>query len=222
VRPSGRIYTSIEREDNMKFGYFNPLIIAVEDLSAEEHTHLKQMVDTAHTHKEHNDEGNPAISIRGGQQVQLLPNQFGLNVDFLKKFIENKCREYLDNVIRTTGVNDLVGYEPHLISAWTIKQSEGDYQALHNHEAHLSGNIYIDVPYFSTDSKSSDGNIEFRFPVIRNPANLIFTDQWRFKPQPMKMIVFPSYVAHTVYPWKGEGHRTILAWDVRLLSKMEK
>jgi len=196
--------------------------MAVEDVDAGVFTQLKQIVDDAHTHSQHNDEGNPNISVRGGQQIQLIPNEFNLDTEVLKTFIETKCREYLDNIIKVTGVNDLNGYEPYLVSAWTIKQSSGDYQALHNHEAHISGNIYIEFPDLLPDSKKSDGCIEFRLPIIRNPAHFNFTDQWRFTPSPMKMIIFPSYVAHTVYPWKGEGNRTILAWDVKLMSKTAK
>lgn len=206
----------------MKFAYFNPTVMAVDDIPSDVHIELKSIVDHAHTKTEHNDEGNPNISIRGGQQVQLVPNEFGLNTDFLKTFIEGRCKEYIDNVVRTQGISDLAGFEPTLISAWTIKQTEGDYQALHSHEAHISGNIYIDVPDLDNDSKPSDAQIEFRFPVVRNPAHLIFTDQWRFQPQPLKMIIFPSHIPHAVYPWKGDGERTILAWDVRLMSKMEK
>ena len=206
----------------MKFAYFNPLVMAVEDVDADVHIKLKNLVDVAHEQKEHNDAGNPNISVRGGQQIQLVPNEFNLDTNVLKSFIENKCREYIDNIVKVTGVNDLSGFDPYLISAWTIKQKSGDYQALHNHEAHISGNIYIDVPELDDNSLSSDACIEFRFPVIRNPAHFNFTDQWRFTPQPLKMIIFPSYLAHTVYPWKGEGHRTILAWDVKLMSKMAK
>jgi hypothetical protein len=180
------------------------------------------MVEEAHKHIQFNDEGNPAISIRGGQQIQLVPNQFGLDTQTLKDFIEDRCKAYIDNLSKVSGVNDLNGFEPQLISAWTIKQKEGDYQALHNHEAHLSGNIYIDVPDMDSGSKPSDANIEFRFPIIRNPAHFMFTDQWRFKPEVMKMVMFPSHIPHTVYPWKGTGERTILAWDVRLLSKKAK
>jgi len=204
----------------MKFAYFNPLVMAVEDVDAGIFTQLKSIVNDAHQHKEHNDEGNPNISVRGGQQIQLVPNEINLKTDVIKNYIESRCREYIDNVVKVTGVSDLNGYDPLLVSAWTIKQSSNDYQALHNHEAHISGNIYIDFPELEEDSKSSDGCIEFRFPVIRNPAHFNFTDQWRFTPSPMKMIIFPSYVAHTVYPWKGEGNRTILAWDVKLMSKM--
>ena len=203
----------------MKFAYFNPTVMAVDDVTAEQYSKLREIVNTAHEHSEHNDEGNPDISIRGGQQVQVIPNEFKLDTSFLSQYIEERCQAYIDNIIKTSGVGDLYGYKPVLVSAWTIKQTSGDYQSLHNHEAHISGNIYMDVPLLDESSKSSDANIEFRLPVIRNPAHFVFTDQWRFKPEPMKMILFPSYIPHTVYPWKGQGSRTILAWDVKLIAK---
>lgn len=206
----------------MKFAYFNPTVMAVDDVPSDVFTELQMNARLAHEHEEHDDAGNPNISIRGGQQVQLVPNEFGLDTSVLKTFIEARCREYIGNILKVSGKDELEGYDPVLVSAWTIKQNSGDYQALHNHEAHISGNIYIDVPDLDPDSKPSDANIEFRLPVIRNPAHLIFTDQWRFKPEPMKMIVFPSYVSHTVYPWKGYGTRTILAWDVRLMPKEQQ
>ena len=203
----------------MKFAYFNPTVMAVDDVTAEQYSKLREIVNTAHEHSEHNDEGNPDISIRGGQQVQVVPNEFKLDTSFLSQYIEERCQAYIDNVIKTSGVGDLYGYKPVLVSAWTIKQTSGDYQSLHTHEAHISGNIYMDVPLLDEGSKSSDANIEFRLPVIRNPAHFVFTDQWRFKPEPLKMILFPSYIPHTVYPWKGQGSRTILAWDVKLIAK---
>ena len=193
--------------------------MAVDDVTAEQYSKLREIVNTAHEHSEHNDEGNPDISIRGGQQVQVIPNEFKLDTSFLSQYIEERCQAYIDNIIKTSGVGDLYGYKPVLVSAWTIKQTSGDYQSLHNHEAHISGNIYMDVPLLDEGSKSSDANIEFRLPVIRNPAHFVFTDQWRFKPEPLKMILFPSYIPHTVYPWKGQGSRTILAWDVKLIAK---
>ena len=203
----------------MKFAYFNPTVMAVDDVTAEQYSKLREIVNTAHEHSEHNDEGNPDISIRGGQQVQVIPNEFKLDTSFLSQYIEERCQAYIDNIIKTSGVGDLYGYKPVLVSAWNIKQTSGDYQSLHNHEAHISGNIYMDVPLLDESSKSSDANIEFRLPVIRNPAHFVFTDQWRFKPEPLKMILFPSYIPHTVYPWKGQGSRTILAWDVKLIAK---
>jgi len=203
----------------MKFAYFNPTVMAVDDVPAEIFSRMQEITNSAHQNKDLNDAGNQNISIRGGQQIQLVPNEMGYHTEWLEKFIELKVQEYIDNIMTTNGRGDLDAYKPKCISAWTIKQTSGDYQALHNHEAHISGNIYIDVPDLAEDSQSSDSNIEFRLPVIRNPAHLIFVDQWRFQPQPMSMIVFPSYVPHTVYPWRGTGYRTILAFDCQLIAK---
>jgi hypothetical protein len=203
----------------MKFAYFNPTVLAVDDVPADVFVQLQDMVAVAHEKRELDDSKTQNISIRGGQQIHLLPNEFNLDTSILKTYVENMCKEYIDNVLKANGRNDLDPYDPVLISAWTIRQTSGDYQALHNHEAHISGNIYIDVPDLDSMSKVSDSDLEFRFPVIRNPAQFIFVDQWRFKPQPMKMVVFPSYIPHTVYPWNGNGFRTILAWDAKLVPK---
>ena len=202
----------------MKFAYFNPTVIAIADVPAELYVDLKTIVDSAHEQNKLNDEGNPNISIRGGQQIQLVPNQFNLNTDVLKNYVEQASRNYFENVLQVNGQTELTGYQTQIVSAWTIKQSSGDYQALHSHEAHISGNIYIDVPDLDMDSKVSDACLEFKIPVIKNPATFQFVDSWRFKPQIMKMVIFPSHIPHTVYPWRGEGNRTILAWDVKLVK----
>jgi hypothetical protein len=202
----------------MKFAYFNPTVFAIEDVPPDIFVQLENIVNQAHEQSKFNDEGNPEISIRGGQQIQLLPNQFGLNVDVLYSYIEKTSNDYFDSILQVNGQNELSGYKSQLVSAWTIKQSEGDYQALHSHETHISGNIYIDVPDLNNDSKVSDGCLEFKIPVIKNPGTFHFVDTWRFKPQVMKMVIFPSYLSHTVYPWKGQGNRTILAWDVKLVK----
>jgi len=206
----------------MKFAYFNPTVVAVDEVPTDVFRNIKEKTEEAHSHIEFNDEGNPGISIRGGQQIQIAPNEFGLDYSSIKEYIENACSEYILNITKTSGRTELDNFKPTLVSAWTIKQGPGDYQSLHNHEAHISGNIYIDVPDFSDDAKPSDGNVEFRLPVIRNPAHLIFTDQWRYQPEPASMIIFPSYLPHTVYPWKGTGERTVLAWDVQLLAKSQQ
>jgi len=203
----------------MKYAYFNPTTMAIDDVPADVFTQFQSIVSEAHRHKELNDGGNPAISVRGGQQVHLVPNEFNLDTSVIKAYVELRCQEYIDNIMKQSNRRDLEQLKPVLVSAWTIKQDSGQYQALHTHESHISGNIYIDVPELAEGSNGSDANIEFRLPVIRNPANFIFVDQFRFAPQVMKMIIFPSYIPHTVYPWNGQGNRTILAWDVKLVAK---
>lgn len=203
----------------MKFAYFNPTVFAIDDVPADIFGYLKNITEQAHTRPEFDDSGNSKISVRGGQQIQLLPNRFNLDTTLLKEFVEDRAKMYLQNLMSVNGNVEDYPYEPCLVSAWTIKQGPGNYQALHSHEAHISGNIYIETPVLDPESDDSDSQIEFRIPVVRNPATFHFVDQWRFSPEPYKMLIFPSHIPHTVYPWQGQGNRTILAWDVKLVKK---
>lgn len=203
----------------MKYAFFNPTAIAVDEVPDNLFTKFKTIVDTAHKMKQLNDAGDQTISIRGGQQIQLLPNEFGLDTNDLSHYVESKCQEYVDAVMKQSGRNDLEGLVPKMISAWTIKQRPGDYQAMHDHEAHISGSIFIEVPELEPGSNISDANLELRLPIVRNPARFIFVDQCRIVPTLKSMTIFPSYLPHTVYPWKGTGHRTVIAWDVVLVPE---
>ena len=203
----------------MKFAYLNPIIVAMDDIPDGTFQGLKVLVDQAHQYKEYNDQGNPDISIRGGQQIQLLPNQFNLNIDILKVYIEQQCQEYLERVMQVNNRNELIQVKPMLISAWTLKQGPGDYQVLHSHEAHISGNIYIEVPDLASGSAATDGCLEFKIPAVKTPGRFILTDTWRVTPEEKKMVIFPSYLPHTVYPWRGVGNRISLAWDAKLVDK---
>jgi hypothetical protein len=46
-------------------------------------------------------------------------------------------------------------------------------------------------------------------------------DTWKYNGQPGTVIVFPSSLPHTVYPWNGIGNRTVMAFDARLVPKDE-
>ncbi len=203
----------------MKFAYFNPTIVAIDDVPDDVFQWCVNTIDQAHQRTDLNDAGNPNLSIRGGQQVQLLPNEMELDVEPFAKYIETVCEQYIDSVRASAGITDELPVRPVLVSAWTLKQQSGDYQALHSHEAHISGNIYIQVPELDEDSSNTDSCIEFRLPTVRNPARFTFTDTWRFKPERAKIILFPSYLPHVVYPWRGKGHRISLAWDAKLVDR---
>lgn len=203
----------------MKFAYINPIVVAVDEVPNGTFETIKVLVDKAHKHTEHNDAGNLEISIRGGQQIQLLPNKFNLDINVLKNYIEQQCAEYLERVMQINNKSEVAKVKPLLVSVWTLRQGPGNYQVLHSHEAHISGNLYVQVPDISMDSADSDGCLEFRIPAIKTPGRFILTDSWRVTPELGKMVMFPSYLPHTVYPWQGTGYRTSLAWDVKLVDK---
>jgi hypothetical protein len=78
----------------LKLAYFSPTIIAVDDVPAIEFSQIFNLADALHHRTDLNDGGNPFISIRGGQQVQVYPNKAGIDVSWLITYLEALSRIY--------------------------------------------------------------------------------------------------------------------------------
>ena len=206
----------------MKVAYFQPTVIAVDNVPPVEFSKIFNLVENLHSHPELNDAGNALISIRGGQQIQVYPNKLGLDVDWLVKWLETACQGYMELITQQSGTEDLKYCKPVIASIWTIRQAEGDYQEMHTHPVgNISGNIYVSAPDLNDGSLPSDGQVLFRLPHTRDVTKFMMTDTWKYSPQSGTIIVFPSHLPHTVYPWKGKGYRTVLAFDARLMPRDE-
>lgn len=206
----------------LKVAYFQPMVLAIDDVPPVEFSQMFNLVESFHRHTELDDSKNTANSIRGGQQVQVYPNQLNIDVSWLAVWIEKACQGYLDLITSQSGAEELKLCRPVVNSIWTIRQHEGDYQEMHSHPAgHISGNIYITVPELEEGSNPSDCQILFRLPHTKDITRFVMNDTWKYSPQAGTMVMFPSHIPHTVYPWKGAGHRTSLAFDVLLRAKDE-
>jgi hypothetical protein len=206
----------------LKVAYFQPTVMAIDQVPPVEFSKIFSLTEQLHNHPELNDSGNPFISIRGGQQIQVYPNQLNLDVTWLVKWLETICQGYMEIITAQSGTDDLKLCKPVITSIWTIRQEQGQYQELHSHPGgNISGNIYITAPDFADDSAESDGVVAFKMLQTRDVSKFIMNDTWKYKPVPGSFIVFPSHIAHTVYPWRGKGTRTVMAFDARIVPKDE-
>jgi hypothetical protein len=206
----------------LKVAYFQPTILAIDNVPPVEFSKIYSLVENLHSRPDLNDSNNPLISIRGGQQIQAYPNQLNIDVTWLVTWLESICQGYMELVSQQSGTEDLKYCKPIVTSIWTIRQYEGDYQEMHSHPGgNLSGNIYISAPELKDKSAPSDSQILFRLPFTRDVSKFIMNDTWKYTPTPGTVIVFPSHLPHTVYPWQGTGHRTVMAFDARLVPKDE-
>jgi uncharacterized protein (TIGR02466 family) len=205
----------------LKVAYFQPVILAIDDVPPVEFSKIYSVTELLHSHPELNDSGNPAISIRGGQQIQVYPNKIELDVAWLVSFLENICQGYIELIKSQSGAEELDYVKPMVTSIWTIRQFPGEYQELHTHPGgNISGNIYVSAPELDEiNSTPSDSKLLFRMPQTKDIGKFIMNDTWKYNPTPGTVVLFPSYLPHTVYPWKGTGHRTVLAFDARLVPK---
>lgn len=206
----------------LKVAYFQPVILAIDTVAPLEFSKIYSLAENLHSHPELNDSGNPLISIRGGQQIQVYPNQINLDVSWLAKFLETLCQGYMDLVTVQSGTDELKMCKPVVTSIWTIRQTDGQYQELHTHPGgNLSGNIYITAPDLKPDSEPCDSQIAFRLPQTKDISRFVMNDTWKYNPTPGTVILFPSHLPHLVYPWHGSGTRTVMAFDARLVPKDE-
>lgn len=96
--------------------------------------------------------------------------------------------------------------------SWANILSEGDWQAPHMHPTHdnlASGVYYITVP----EKPQPQGCIEFLNPHPAAHYHAISLTR-RLYPHAGDLIIFPPYYIHYVYPFRGEGERAIIAFDV--------
>lgn len=204
----------------MKYAFFNPLIMGIDKMPDDTFEKVKKLAEKLHERTDLNDAGNEDLSVRGGQQVQVLPNDATINVDWLVEFLEEQLTQYVEQVRTQSMLPDMDYVQVKVTSIWTIKQSTGQYQAMHNHPAgHISGNMYLETPVLSDDSTRIDNNILFKFPVEKDVTKFILQDGWCYRPEEKDILVFPSYVSHLVYPWQGTGNRTVMAFDAVLIPK---
>lgn len=204
----------------LKVAYFQPTVLAIDQVPPVEFSKIYSLTENLHGLPELDDSGNPFISIRGGNQIQVYPNELNLDVTWLVTWLETICRGYMEIISQQSGTEELSYCKPVVTSIWTIRQHEGDYQEMHTHPAgNLSGNIYISAPELHDNSNPSDGQVAFRLPQTKDISKFIMNDMWKYNPTPGTVIIFPSQLPHTVYPWKGNGNRTVMAFDAKLVPK---
>lgn len=204
----------------LKVAYFQPIVLAIDDVPPVEFSKIYSLTEMLHGRPDLNDSNNPQISIRGGQQVQVYPNNIELDVSWLVTWLESLCQGYMELITAQSGTEDLKYCRPVVVSAWTIRQEAGHYQEMHHHPmGHISGNIYVTAPELAEDSKASDSQVLFRMPATKDISKFIMNDTWKYSPKAGTVILFPSHLPHTVYPWRGTGHRTVLAFDAQLVPR---
>ena len=103
-------------------------------------------------------------------------------------------------------------------SIWYVKMKAGDFHILHEHStsgATFSGAIYLDVP----ELPWPQGNINW---IVNGPSVHMFNSSWGLQPTSGDVFVWPSWLKHTVYPFRGDGERIMVSFNTTLLSARDK
>ena len=222
---------------NLEYDIFNlPAAIMMEHQMSEE------VVQTLNTHLD-TELKNPDRKSLSGDLVGQIHQGEQLSMDFecddLKDFrlmVENLGVAYLRHFVEQTGTM----IRPKQVvtdKLWSVHSYEGDYNPIHDHltasPMGISFTTWTKVPEqigntedynLYNSSGAIDGFINFTYGLNQtsDPERLRPSQSRYVKPEEGKLLLFPSWMQHTVYPFFGEGERRTVAGNMNCFNVTEE
>ena len=143
------------------------------------------------------------------------------------KVMKQACLEYLKFLIKKNRAYEwirIAGKEKpptieniHLAQSWIVSQYKHEYNPWHTHSGNFSSVIYLKIPdgmedHFENEKKDhypASGLIDFKFGEKQDMKS----DTFLVHPELGKMLLFPSYLNHSVYPFYCDGERRSMSFN---------
>ena len=101
--------------------------------------------------------------------------------------------------------------------SWIVSQYKNEYNPWHKHSGHFSAVIYLKIPdgmenHFVEETKDhypASGLLEFSY----GEAQDMRSDTLMCKPEVGMILLFPSYLKHSVYPFYCDGERRSMSFN---------
>ena len=158
--------------------------------------------------------------------------------DYCKDIMRSMCVAYLKNLIdkkRAFISDEMILHHPvrgnpnptneniNISQSWIVSQYKGEYNPWHQHSGDLSGVIYLKIPkdmnkFYEEESKDHypcSGMIQF----MQGDKQSLRSDTLTFRPEVGKMIIFPSWLKHSVYPFDANGERRSMSFNAYYVNK---
>jgi len=158
------------------------------------------------------------IPVKNKEHRELLfTTMKGACVDYLKESIKNNTaygwKKIAGNAVPTMD-------NIHMAHSWVVSQYAGEYNPWHHHSGDFSAVIFLKLPpnmhkEIEKDFKDhypANGLIEFMFGENQG----FRSDNLKFKPEVGKLLMFPSWLKHFVYPFKSEGERRSMSFNAHM------
>jgi hypothetical protein len=181
--------------------------------------------------------------IHKGEQLLLDHNDKRL-LEY-NHFICNLGAEYINNFARS-GNSLKCSKRVEIDETWSVHSYDGDYNPIHDHGTktimgisttawtkvppQIGAKATANTPTYSlyNESGHSDGCISFQYGQVSviDSDRLKPAQSFVMTPEVGKLLIFPSWLQHMVYPFKGEGERRTIAsnlncWDVQTTTPQE-
>jgi uncharacterized protein (TIGR02466 family) len=135
-------------------------------------------------------------------------------IEGFPQFLVTMAHEYIKRVLSESSMKE--EQTKVSFSVWVVSQYAGDFNPLHIHDANLSGVAFLKVPpkfeeeYKNEDHHPTVGCLEF----LGSVPNHFARHSYVVKPVVGDFYLFPSWLAHQVYPFRSEGERRSMSFNV--------
>ena len=146
--------------------------------------------------------------------------------------LEGCVRTYIHQSVTTNGTSEDCVVESQINSAWIVSQYENEYNPSHNHTGcEVSGVVYLKTPDIKGRRKipskegkrDHDGDIIFPYmSECQRDGELLSRGLLQIAPARGLMLLFPSWLVHSVYPFIGEGERRSIAFNANYIVAVGK
>ena len=183
------------------------------ELSKKSIEYINKYVDDTKKNKEQMNEKNHGEKLAGEITHEiLLSEDFNYYKDLIKelaKFVHNYIKSTIDKEITKFNVKE----------GWVVCQYENDYNPIHWHSGHVSGVAYLKVPENFGDSLKKE-NRNGRIAFMHGSRQFLSKSSIEFTPSVGDLYLFPSYLMHSVYPFKSKDERRSFAFNAHVDDEM--
>ena len=121
-------------------------------------------------------------------------------------------REY--NRIDEKVEEDIHAFVPEIETIWYVSLKDGDFHIIHDHASNstFSGAIYLQTP----EAPYPQGKINW---IVSGNGGGMYNNVFGIVPVAGDVFIWPSWVSHTVYPFRGDGERLMISFNSRVKVK---
>ena len=149
-----------------------------------------------------------------------INNEVKLNRLFVEKYLSKEIKKNIKKFLESEKVQNIKKIK--ILDLWVVRQFKGEYNPVHYHNGDLSGVGYIKLPKGMTKNNlvshkkfRTNGTIDF----INGQKNFLSRSIYNVIPKIGELILFPSHLMHTAYPFNIKGERRSFSFNVKIIYK---
>ena len=156
----------------------------------------------------------------GSKLASQIKNEIKLSNSFVKKNLAKELIKNIKSYLKNSDINKIK--EIKIINLWIVKQLKNEYNPIHYHHGQLSGVGYLKIPKNMNQNNKvknkmikTNGTIDF----INGQRNFLSKSIYNLNPKVGDLVLFPSYLMHSTYPFNIDGERRSFSFNVKILFK---